>query len=298
MLSSQVWGWSEEGVEDKHVEALNLNLSDRRLRLALDLARQLMGAPRHLSQHPGGFVLTHDRLDDLVPIEPAAMVDRQVIEWDKDDIDALQVHEGRCPGAGHADLHEEGLRLPGRAQGHQSRSRDDPGRRSAHLRDDPQGRHARHLPDREPGADVDAAAHQAPDLLRPGGRGGDRPAGPDPGRHGASLSAPARGPGARGLSRSPSWSRCSARRWACRSFRSRPCGSPSNAPASRPARPTSSARAWRPSSSPAASPPSATSSSPAWSPTATSRNSPSRPSSSSRASAATDFRKATPPLLR
>ncbi|SFK86947.1 error-prone DNA polymerase [Methylocapsa palsarum] len=89
MLSSQVWGWSKEGVEDKHVEALNLNLSDRRLRLALNLARQLMGAPRHLSQHPGGFVLTHDRLDDLVPIEPAAMVNRQVIEWDKDDIDAL-----------------------------------------------------------------------------------------------------------------------------------------------------------------------------------------------------------------
>jgi len=90
MLSSQVWGWSEDGVEDKHVEALNLNLSDRRLRLTLDLARQLMGAPRHLSQHPGGFVLTHDRLDALVPIEPAAMKDRQVIEWDKDDIDALR----------------------------------------------------------------------------------------------------------------------------------------------------------------------------------------------------------------
>jgi error-prone DNA polymerase len=90
MLSSQVWGWSEDGVEDKHVEALNLNLSDRRLRLALDLARQLMGAPRHLSQHPGGFVLTNDRLDELVPIEPAAMVGRQVIEWDKDDIDILR----------------------------------------------------------------------------------------------------------------------------------------------------------------------------------------------------------------
>jgi error-prone DNA polymerase len=89
-LSSLVWGWSEDGVEDKQVEELNLNLSDRRLRLTLDLARQLMGAPRHLSQHPGGFVLTNDRLDDLVPIEPAAMIDRQVIEWDKDDIDALR----------------------------------------------------------------------------------------------------------------------------------------------------------------------------------------------------------------
>jgi error-prone DNA polymerase len=90
MLSSQVWGWSEEGVEAKHAEELNLNLADRRLRLALELARELIGAPRHLSQHPGGFVLTHDRLDELVPIEPAAMVDRQVIEWDKDDIDALK----------------------------------------------------------------------------------------------------------------------------------------------------------------------------------------------------------------
>ncbi|TQI72324.1 DnaE-like error-prone DNA polymerase [Bosea sp. AK1] len=89
-LSSQVWAWSEEGVEKRHVEELNLNLADRRLRLALDLARQLQGTPRHFSQHPGGFVLTHDRLDDLVPIEPAAMADRQVIEWDKDDIDALK----------------------------------------------------------------------------------------------------------------------------------------------------------------------------------------------------------------
>ena len=51
-------GLVEEGVEDKHAEELNLNLGDRRLRLTLDLARQLIGAPRHLSQHPGGFVLT------------------------------------------------------------------------------------------------------------------------------------------------------------------------------------------------------------------------------------------------
>jgi len=89
-LGGLVWGWSAEGVGEKELAQLNLNLTDRRLRLALDLARQLIGVPRHLSQHPGGFVLTHDRLDDLVPIEPARMVDRQVIEWDKDDIDALK----------------------------------------------------------------------------------------------------------------------------------------------------------------------------------------------------------------
>ena len=90
LLSSQVWGWSTEGVEPRHAAELNLNLEDRRLRLTMELARELMGAPRHLSQHPGGFVLTNDRLDELVPIEPAAMKDRQVIEWDKDDIDALK----------------------------------------------------------------------------------------------------------------------------------------------------------------------------------------------------------------
>ncbi|WP_377806601.1 error-prone DNA polymerase [Azospirillum sp. A29] len=90
-LAGQIWAWSDEGVEEQHAKELNLNLQDRRLRLTLELAQQLMGTPRHLSQHPGGFVLTQDRLDELVPIEPAAMEDRQVIEWDKDDIDTLKM---------------------------------------------------------------------------------------------------------------------------------------------------------------------------------------------------------------
>ncbi len=69
-LAGLVWGWSAEGVGEKQVDELNLDIADRRLRLTLDLARKLIGVPRHMSQHPGGFVLTHDRLDDLVPIEP------------------------------------------------------------------------------------------------------------------------------------------------------------------------------------------------------------------------------------
>jgi error-prone DNA polymerase len=109
MLSSQVWGWSEQGVEAKHAE--DLNLGDRRLRLAMDLARELIGAPRHLSQHPGGFVLTHDRLDELVPIEPAAMKDRQVIEWDKDDIDALRFMKVDCLALGMLSCMKRGLDL-------------------------------------------------------------------------------------------------------------------------------------------------------------------------------------------
>ncbi len=88
-LSSGMWSWSEE-VSDRNVRELNLNPNDRRLVLTLKLAQQLIGAPRHLGQHPGGFVLTHDRLDDLVPIEPATMKDRQIIEWDKDDVEALK----------------------------------------------------------------------------------------------------------------------------------------------------------------------------------------------------------------
>ncbi|QPQ54382.1 error-prone DNA polymerase [Allosphingosinicella flava] len=88
-LAGQIWGWSNEGVGQTHVEQLNLDASNPRLALTLELARQLIGTPRHLSQHPGGFVLVRDRLDDLVPIEPAAMADRRVIEWEKEDIEEL-----------------------------------------------------------------------------------------------------------------------------------------------------------------------------------------------------------------
>jgi error-prone DNA polymerase len=87
-LSSQVWGWSNE-VADGHSDALNLDRSDPRLALTLQLARELIGTPRHLSQHPGGFVLTRDKLHDLIPIEPAAMVNRRVVEWEKLDIEEL-----------------------------------------------------------------------------------------------------------------------------------------------------------------------------------------------------------------
>ncbi len=111
LLNSQVWGWSENGVEPQHAKELNLNLSDRRLSLAIDLARQLIGTPRHLSQHPGGFVLTRDRLDELVPIEPAAMEDRQVIEWDKDDINVLKFMKVDCLALGMLSCMKRGFDL-------------------------------------------------------------------------------------------------------------------------------------------------------------------------------------------
>jgi len=61
----------------------------RRLTMLLEFAPQLLGFPRHLSQHVGGFVIARDCLEELVPVENASMADRTVIQWDKDDLDAL-----------------------------------------------------------------------------------------------------------------------------------------------------------------------------------------------------------------
>lgn len=90
-LSSQIWGWSEKGIKDERIDAAGLDRNDRRVHLLATLVHELVGFPRHLSQHVGGFVITRGRLDELCPIENASMEDRTVIEWDKDDIDALGI---------------------------------------------------------------------------------------------------------------------------------------------------------------------------------------------------------------
>jgi error-prone DNA polymerase len=90
-LATQIWGWSEESVAAGEVRAIGLDPGDPRLARCLALARTIIGFPRHLSQHVGGFVITRDRLDEVVPIENAAMEDRTVICWDKDDLDALGI---------------------------------------------------------------------------------------------------------------------------------------------------------------------------------------------------------------
>ncbi|ETA51380.1 error-prone DNA polymerase [Ponticoccus alexandrii] len=90
-LSGDIWGQSNGGADPERVRALGVDPSDRRLKLTLKLIREIIGFPRHLSQHVGGFVITRGRLDDLCPIENAAMEGRTCIEWDKDDIDALGI---------------------------------------------------------------------------------------------------------------------------------------------------------------------------------------------------------------
>ena len=91
-LSSQLWGFfSTKKLEEKRIREIGLNPSDRHLNLTLKIIDEIIGFPRHLSQHVGGFVITEGRLDELVPIENASMEDRTVIAWDKDDIDALGI---------------------------------------------------------------------------------------------------------------------------------------------------------------------------------------------------------------
>ena len=88
-LSSQVWGTTSRGLGKERVASAGLDVADPRLRQTLELTHEIIGFPRHLSQHVGGFVITAGRLDEMCPVENAAMADRTIIEWDKDDIDKI-----------------------------------------------------------------------------------------------------------------------------------------------------------------------------------------------------------------
>ena len=88
-LAGTVWGSWGDGIPDDHIRQAGLDPDSPDIRRATALAGELLGFPRHLSQHVGGFVLTKRRLDETVPIGNAAMVDRTFLEWDKDDINAL-----------------------------------------------------------------------------------------------------------------------------------------------------------------------------------------------------------------
>ncbi len=88
-LARHLDGWGREALKPEHLKPLGFSPDDPTIQRLIQLTGELRGFPRHLSQHVGGFVLTDKPLCELVPIENAAMQDRTVIEWDKDDIDAL-----------------------------------------------------------------------------------------------------------------------------------------------------------------------------------------------------------------
>jgi len=90
-IAGTQWGsWGTE-IGDDRVRQAGLDPANPTIRRAVDFAIRLLGFPRHLSQHVGGFVLARGRLDEMVPVGNAAMADRTFIEWDKDDIDELRL---------------------------------------------------------------------------------------------------------------------------------------------------------------------------------------------------------------
>src|SRR5690606_18112929 len=90
-LSRSTWGWSSTGISASDAREIGLDPNNPQLRLALRLASDLIGFPRHLSQHVGGFVITQGPLEEVVPIQNAAMEGRTFVEWDKDDLDKLGI---------------------------------------------------------------------------------------------------------------------------------------------------------------------------------------------------------------
>ena len=90
-LADTVWGSWGEDLNETQVKQAGFDPQNSMVELAVELATELLEFPRHLSQHVGGYVLTQDRLDTYVPIGNAAMDDRTFIEWDKDDVDALNM---------------------------------------------------------------------------------------------------------------------------------------------------------------------------------------------------------------
>ncbi|AIG01614.1 error-prone DNA polymerase [Pseudomonas fluorescens] len=81
--------WSDEAPPLERLREAGFDPDSPVLRRVLGLTQQLIGFPRHLSQHPGGFVISEQPLDTLVPVENAAMAERTIIQWDKDDLDAV-----------------------------------------------------------------------------------------------------------------------------------------------------------------------------------------------------------------
>jgi error-prone DNA polymerase len=111
VLSKSLWRSKDEEIQEVQVREAGLDPSAPNIRLALKLTRELMGFPRHLSQHVGGFVITHGPLEEMVPVENAAMADRTVVQWDKDDLDALGILKIDVLGLGMLSCLRKGFDL-------------------------------------------------------------------------------------------------------------------------------------------------------------------------------------------
>jgi error-prone DNA polymerase len=103
--------WWDTTFDEERVREAGFDPCNPQLLRLMDLAGELLGFPRHLSQHVGGFVISQGLLEEMVPIENAAMDDRTVIEWDKDDLDELGLLKVDVLGLGMLSALRRGLAL-------------------------------------------------------------------------------------------------------------------------------------------------------------------------------------------
>ena len=159
---SQHW-FDGRGIAPERLRENGFDPESPVVKLWIELTAQLIGFPRHLSQHPGGFVIASGRMAELVPVENASMKDRSVIQWDKDDLDALGLLKVDILAIGMLSAIRRSLAYIGAKLGRRQGAGDGrrARRRRAHLRHDLPRRHRRRVPDREPGADEHAAAPSA-----------------------------------------------------------------------------------------------------------------------------------------
>jgi error-prone DNA polymerase len=117
-LASNLMWWDGREVHHDRLMEVGLNPDDLAVKQLLHLTGQLMGFPRHMSQHPGGFVLTKGPLSRMVPIENAAMEDRTICSWDKDDLDALGLLKVDVLALGMLSAIRRALEFVGERKGH------------------------------------------------------------------------------------------------------------------------------------------------------------------------------------
>jgi len=198
-LARGVRWWNGGAIERERLVEAGLDPDALAVRQLAELTAELMGFPRHLSQHTGGFVLTSGPLSSLVPIQNAAMADRTVIEWDKDDLDALGLLKVDVLALGMLTAIRKALDLVGRRLGRPFGMQDIPGGDAATY-------------DMICAADtvgvfqIESRAQMSmlpPHLLRPGDRGRAGAAGADPGWRRAPLPEPPSGQGADRLPEEP-----------------------------------------------------------------------------------------------
>ncbi|HTS84924.1 MAG TPA: error-prone DNA polymerase [Usitatibacter sp.] len=126
LLSKSMSWWDDREALKKRLLEAGFDLGNRIVKQVIELTQQLVGFPRHLSQHPGGFVIDNRRLSRLVPVENASMPDRTVIQWDKDDLDALGLLKVDVLGLGMLSCIRRALDLVGERRGKPIRMQDIP----------------------------------------------------------------------------------------------------------------------------------------------------------------------------